>query len=188
MSRQPLNSSEQTFYEKHRLYRFIGITQRSTSDDITSMLNRESDVKTTMLQRNMQENQDVAARIKNIMKEVEKEKIFMLELAERQNKEFADAHRLFAIARIIFSNKTKRDAYDRVGDPPDMPQLPPGHQPYYAPPPELPPQRRQVRDPPRPPPEQGSFSVEPLDVRRRRRRRTQDDYPETILAQPSQQS
>ena len=184
MSRQPLNSSEQSFYDKHRLYKFIGITQRSTSDHITSMLNRESAVKTTMLKRNNQENQDVAARLNYIMHEVEKEKIAMLELIKRQNKDLADVHRLFTIARSIFSNEAIRDAYDKVGDTPDIPQLPPGHHQYYPHPQELPPQRRKTPDPPRPTPAHDSYLVQSPEVRRRRRRRQQDEYPGTILAQP----
>jgi len=186
MQRPKDNPYEGSFYKTHRLYQFLGIVKMSSKDDIQIKLDNEIDVRTTMMQRHIQQNKDVAARINNIMNQLGNEKKNMLEMVERQKGDSDDIRILFKQARTIFLNKTLKANYDTDGDPPDLPQLPPAHQQYYSLPDGLPPdylvRRPQVPDLPPPPKEP---HPDYLVQRRRRRTPLQERSEDTILAQPS---
>jgi len=74
MQRPKDNPYEGSFYKTHRLYQFLGIVKMSSKDDIQIKLDNEIDVRTTMMQRHIQQNKDVAARINNIMNQLGNEK------------------------------------------------------------------------------------------------------------------
>ena len=187
MQGQKRNPYEGSFYNKHRLYQFLGILRTSSEDDIRDMLDKEHDVLSAMMRRNIQQNKDVKVRINHIIDELGREETSMLEMIERQDKDIMNLKNLFGRARIVFSNRACKHSYDEWGDPADLPQLPPVHQKYYAPPLDIPPdylvQIPKVAYIPPPPKEPHP------DVRVQRKRRSkpllQERSEDTIIAQPS---
>ena len=118
---EPIYEADREWYDKHKLYQFLGISKNASKELIRSQLERERRVKDDFVNQQMKETKDLEAKHEQNLK---------------------DLYMNFEKIRILLTSDRLRSNYDLCGDRPGCPPLPARTINYYqsfAPPPFDPP-------------------------------------------------